>query len=203
MKQRVVSLWACLSLPIALDWGDSGVAAHPGHLFPVVIPLNILIPTRSSGPGKLGCSRGASISRLGPLAGPYHEGFYTCRRRQSTPPGRPYSFMSYRTVPLLLGGCLALLRRRTVGGLRRCEWVRPSAAGPSNPARHQRFLGGFQHTGCWVLVEVNQEKWVEHAVTIRVVVGCYPVASPLANGGRAGRPPHGGSGAFTRSSGLP
>ena len=35
------------------------------------------------------------------------------------------------------------------------------------------------------------------------VVGCYPTENPLASGGRAGMSPRGGSGAFTRSFGLP
>ena len=43
-----------------------------------------------------------------------------------------------------------------------------------------------------------------HLITVVcAVAGCYPTENPLASGGRAGRSPRGGSGAVTRSSGLP
>ena len=77
------------------------------------------------------------VPQLGPLAGPYHEGFYPCRRGRASPPGRPFYIFPYLTVPLphltvslLLGGCLVLLRRKTIRGLCQCGWMPPGARIP-------------------------------------------------------------------------
>ena len=134
------------------------------------------------------------------------------------PRPRGTRILSYLTIPLplllplpqLLSGCLVLLRKKTIGGLYRvagcdlvlrvpltCPW-RTRCRCP----HHQRFLGGFQCTSYRVPVEENEEKWVGLLLRLGVVVGCYPAENPLASGGRVGRFPRGGSGAFTHSSGL-
>ena len=64
-------------------------------------------------------------------------------------------------------------------------------------------LRGFQRTGCPVPVEEDEEKRVDILLRLCAVAGCDPMENPSASGGSAGGSPRGGSGAFTRSSGLP
>ena len=90
--------------------------------------------------------------------------------------------------------------------------MRPGAAGPSDPARGGQGAGApvtevLRGVPMHRLLGAQWRKMKESGgglIIVRCeVVGCYPTENPLASGGRAGRSPRGGSGAFTHSCGLP